>query len=423
MSRTLDALNAYPAADSAAVEAPLTRGPLRPRSADLIAPLVAAGAPGRRPSRVPAVDLPNGTGADDGTVDAPVLAAGLTGTLTDAVLAGRLHVPGDRDHKYTRGVVEVWAGSETYPGAAVLTCTAACRAGAGMVRLAAPRRVEDLVLARRPETVPVPGRHQALVVGPGTDPDDEPRASDLRRVLRTLMPTTPPSAPAAPLPAVIDAGALPLLPDLLAEGRLTPTAVLTPHAGEAASFLSALGRPTVRSEAEDPATAPALARELACRTGACVLLKGAPTLVATPSGDTVALDSGPGWLATAGSGDVLAGVLGTLLAAEQAFAEQARAEQDGAATRSVGTAWLPDGAGLLAEPDVAACAALAVRVHALAGAIASGTALPSSAARWPGPAMGLPGPAVGRPITALDVAGAVPAAVEHLLSLVGESRP
>ncbi|WP_166856008.1 MULTISPECIES: bifunctional ADP-dependent NAD(P)H-hydrate dehydratase/NAD(P)H-hydrate epimerase [Actinomyces] len=561
------------------------RGPLRPRAAALIAPLVGVGAPGERSFRVLAVDLPSGTGADDGTVAGPVLAADRTVTftclrgahvlapsrdlcgridvvdlglpvpgtapiavlpgpptieagggdaaggccgaavgtaaggtgeagvgwaagLTDTALAGRLHVPGDRDHKYTRGVVEVWAGSETYPGAAVLTCTAACRTGAGMVRLAAPRRVEDLVLAQRPETVPVPGRHQALVIGPGTDPDDEARATGLSRVLRTLMPMTPPrvardgapggdaagvsdsvrgavshgapggtsgiglgdapglgpedASEGAPLPAVIDAGALPLLPALLAEGRrLAPTAVLTPHAGEAASLLTALGRPTRRPEAEDPVTAPALARELAHRTGACVLLKGTPTIVATPSGDTATLDSGPGWLATAGSGDVLAGVLGTLLAAEQASAEWVGTEAGrggraghagvgshaggadapsvdtgagthavGASSPSVGAASQAGGAGVLAEPDVAVCAALAVRVHALAGAIASGAGLPNSAVRWPGPAIGgldsaptRPAPAVGRPITALDLAGAVPAAVEHLLSLVEESRP
>ncbi|MCL3790979.1 NAD(P)H-hydrate dehydratase, partial [Actinomyces sp. 187325] len=168
--------------------------------------------PGTAPIAAPPPHPAAGTAAG-----AAVGSSGTAGTA-DVVLAGHLHVPGDRDHKYTRGVVEVWAGSEAYPGAAVLTCTAACRAGAGMVRLAAPRRVEDLVLAHRPETVPAPGRHQALVVGPGTDPDDETRATGLRRVLRTLMPATPPHrAPAAegsrgraPLPAVIDAGALPL---------------------------------------------------------------------------------------------------------------------------------------------------------------------------------------------------------------------
>lgn len=441
-------------------------GALRPRAAELVAPLIAAGVPGDRPFRVLAVDLPSGTGVDDGTVEGPVLAADRTVTFTclrgahllapaadlcgrvdvvdlglpvpqtaplatggprlpdggagpaDAVLARRLHVPGEHDHKYTRGVVEVWAGSETYPGAAVLTCSGACRAGAGMVRLAAPRRVQDLVLAHRPETVPAPGRHQALVIGPGTDPEDEPRARELRQVLSTLLaPTGPASAtadpalpgtgaPTPPLPAVIDAGALALLPALLAQGRsLTPGAVLTPHAGEAASLLTALGRPTERPEAEDPATAPQVARELARHTGACVLLKGTPTVVAAPDGTCDLLGSGPGWLATAGSGDVLAGVLGCLLAAEQARTEQARTEQ------------LP-AADVL---DAAACAALAVRVHALAATLACGQepaddVLPGARAARPQPRHG-----TGRPVTALDVAQAVPAAVEHLLSLVGES--
>ncbi|MCL3778662.1 hypothetical protein H6X67_11100, partial [Actinomyces sp. AC-20-1] len=75
----------------------------------------------------------------------------------------------------------------------------------------------------------------------------------------------------------------------------------------------------------------------------------------------------------------------------------------------------------LTEPDVAACTALAVRVHALAGAIASGTG-PADPTAPAAPATGAR-PTAGRPVTALDVAGAVPAAVEHLLSLVGESRP
>ena len=441
-------------------------GALRPRAAELVAPLIAAGVPGGRPFRVLAVDLPSGTGVDDGTVEGPVLAADRTVTFTclrgahllapaadlcgrvdvvdlglpvpqtaplatggprlpdggagptDAVLARRLRVPGEHDHKYTRGVVEVWAGSETYPGAAVLTCSGACRAGAGMVRLAAPRRVQDLVLAHRPETVPAPGRHQALVIGPGTDPEDEPRARELRQVLSTLLaPTGPASAtadpalpgtgaPTPPLPAVIDAGALALLPALLAQGRsLTPGAVLTPHAGEAAALLTALGRSTERHEAEDPATAPQVARELASHTGACVLLKGTPTVVAAPDGTCDLLGSGPGWLATAGSGDVLAGVLGCLLAAEQARTEQARTEQ------------LP-AADVL---DAAACAALAVRVHALAATLACGQEpaddiLPGARAARPQPRHG-----TGRPVTALDVAQAVPAAVEHLLSLVGES--
>ncbi|MGK2348850.1 bifunctional ADP-dependent NAD(P)H-hydrate dehydratase/NAD(P)H-hydrate epimerase [Actinomyces sp. W5033] len=488
-------------------------GPLRPRAAGLVAPLIAAGAPGKRPVRVLAVDVPSGVGVDDGSVEGPVLAADRTVTFTclrgahvrapaaalcgrvdvidlglpvpeaeplapcpadgarvpagpggpggpagpgcpagpgrpggpggpapagasspglhddvlcpaDAVLARRLRVPGERDHKYTRGVVELWAGSETYPGAAVLTSSGAWRAGAGMVRLAAPRRVEDLVLAHRPETVPVPGRHQAIVIGPGTDPEDEPRATQLRRALGSVMRRAGGSADTPPVPAVIDAGALPLLPDLLAQARtLTPSAVITPHAGEAAALLSALGRPTARPEAEDPATAPRIARELVHRTGACVLLKGTPTLVATADGACFHLDSGPGWLATAGSGDVLAGVLGCLLAADQARAEASAA---GAGRHPAGRTAARTGQGLLTGADTAACAALAVRVHALAGALASGGGAVGRTSGAGGQASAPPGTGAhrsGHPVTALDVAEAVPAAVEHLLSLVEESSP
>ena len=204
-------------------------GPLRPDAAALIAPLVAAGEPGRRPLRVIAVDLPSGTGVDDGTIGGPVLAADRTITFTCLKgclclpparhLCGAVEVvplglpapasrpiarrpvdgglgdyliralpePGADDHKYTRGVVGLWAGSETYPGAAVLTASGAVRAGAGMVRLAAPRRVEDLVLAARPEVVPTAGRSQALVLGPGIDPADAARADELRAVLRPTL--------------------------------------------------------------------------------------------------------------------------------------------------------------------------------------------------------------------------------------------
>lgn len=382
-------------------------GPLRPAAAALIAPLLAAGAPGERPFRVLAVDLPSGTGVDDGTVPGPVLPADLTVTFTclrgahllppaaplcgrvvvadlglpvpqvpalaqrpaDAGLIRPLRVPGDTDHKYTRGVVGVWAGSETYPGAAVLATSAAVRTGAGMVRLAAPRRVEDLVLARRPEVVPARGRCQAVVVGPGTDPADVPRAAELRAALE--------EAAGAVVPAVVDAGALPLLPPLLdGAARLPLDALLTPHAGEAAALLSALGRPRSREEVE--AAPAAAARELAGLTGATVLLKGTPTLVAAPDGaPLLSLDPGPGWLATAGSGDVLAGILGTVLAAVRADAEV-----EGAA----------------GDIGLARAAALAVRIHATGAALASGAV------------DGAP----GRPIAALDVAEAVPRAIEAL---------
>ncbi len=389
-------------------------GPLRRPAAELIAPLRGAGRRGQRPFRVLAVDLPSGTGVDDGAVPGPVLPADRSVTFTcprgahllppaaravgrldvvdlglplperlplavrpdDAGLARLLRAPGGADHKYTRGVVGVWAGSLAYPGAAVLTCSAAVRAGAGMVRLAAPRRVTDLVLARRPEIVPAPGRAQALVLGPGTDPADAPRAVELRRALG--------AAARDALPAVIDAGALGLLPAAMADG-VHPGAVhvLTPHAGEAAALLTALGRTRTRADVE---AAPAeAARALAEATGATVLLKDTPTLIAGPGpGPVLSVDPGPGWLATAGSGDVLAGILGALLAATRAQ-EEGRARPDSAD---------PAAAESAESADPALAAALAVRLHALAGDLASGA----------GPGR------TGRPLAALDLTRTLPAA-------------
>ena len=389
------------------------RGPLRRRAAELIAPLRGAGPRGERPFRVLAVDLPSGTGVDDGTLPGPVLTADRSVTFTcprgahllppaaravgrldvvdlglplpretplavrpdDAALARLLRAPGGADHKYTRGVVGAWAGSLAYPGAAVLTCSAAVRAGAGMVRLVAPRRVTDLVLARRPEVVPAPGRAQALVLGPGTDPADAPRAVELRRALD--------AAARDFLPAVIDAGALGLLPAVMADGaRPGAVHVLTPHAGEAASLLTALGAARTRAGVE---AAPAeAARTLAEATGATVLLKATPTLIVGPGpAPALSVDPGPGWLATAGSGDVLAGILGALLAARGA-----RREGGGPPAEPALTADPADPA----EP--ALTAALAVRLHALAGELAAGA----------GPGR------TGRPLAALDLAGALPAA-------------
>lgn len=293
---------------------------------------------------------------------------------TDRDLASLLREPGDHDHKYTRGVVGVWAGSARYPGAGVLASSAAVRAGAGMVRLQAPRRVEDVVLAARPEIVLADGRCQAIVTGPGTDLSDGVRAEEIAQAVRR--------AAQEGLPAVLDAGALALLPGLLGgEGLvLGPRVVLTPHAGEAAVLLTALngrraqGEPWDRARVEDsPVQA---ARELVRLTGATVVLKGTPTLVACPErGRVWALDSGPGWLATAGSGDVLAGLMGAVLAAAQADVE----------------------AGLAEDLSPAACAALAVRIHALAGWEASQS--------------------TGGPIAALDLCAALPRVIGRVLRL------
>ena len=433
-------------------------GPLRPDAVALIAPLVAAGAPGRRPLRVIAVDLPSGTGVDDGTVDGPVLAADCTVTFTCLKgclclpparhLCGAVEVvplglpaptnrpiarrpvdgalgdyltrvvpePGADDHKYTRGVVGLWAGSETYPGAAVLAASGAVLAGAGMVRLTAPRRVEDLVLAARPEVVPAAGRSQALVLGPGVDPADTVRADELREVLRpTLAPArdsgggrvadgartgeeaADSAAGAAPAgaPAVVDAGALSILTELLDEGlRCTPRHVLTPHAGEAAALLTALAdsetpEGTARQWNRERVEAhPAHAVREICRlSGATVLLKGATTLIAAPHHPLVSVDSGPGWMATAGSGDVLAGVLGAVLAGAAARWER----EAGCAAAGANSAQ-----GVLVDSVAAG-----VRLHALAGAYAAAM-----------PGAGVVG-AGGHPVAALDIAAALgPARLE-----------
>lgn len=405
-------------------------GPLRPAAAELIAPLCAAGDPGERPFRVLAVDLPSGVGVDDGTLPGPVLAADRTVTFTcfkaahllppaaprcgrvdvvdlglpvpngaplavrptDTELGGLLRVPGDRDHKYTRGVVGLWAGSQTYPGAAVLAASAAVRTGAGMVRLAAPARVVDLVLARRPEAVPVDGRCQALVIGPGTDPADAPRAAELDAALGRVL-----GEAGEPVDAVIDAGALPLLAArVVSGGRCMPRQVLTPHAGEAAALLGALGEQTSRESVE--AAPAAAARRLAELTGATVLLKTTPTLIASPGGTLLSVDSGPGWLATAGSGDVLAGIIGALLAARRADAENGKA---------VG------GEDVQAEAP-ARCAALGVRLHALAAARAAGLVDASPAVTA---GAGRLFACSGHPLAALDLTEAIPAAWNHLWSI------
>jgi ADP-dependent NAD(P)H-hydrate dehydratase / NAD(P)H-hydrate epimerase len=213
-------------------------------------------------------------------------------------------VPGPRDDKYSRGVVGVVAGSQDYPGAAVLTVTAAVAAGAGMVRYLGPPRPADLVAAAVPEAVHGRGRVQAWVVGPGLVLADE-GAGRLDPTQREAID----EALGSDLPVLVDAGGLDLLlaADLgMRRGRPT---LLTPHAGECARLLG-VERPDVEA---DPVGA---ARELAGRSGATVLLKGSHTVLAAAADAPVwSQADAPSWTATAGAGDVLAGLVGTLLAA------------------------------------------------------------------------------------------------------------
>ncbi|GAA5039253.1 NAD(P)H-hydrate dehydratase [Microbacterium fluvii] len=218
------------------------------------------------------------------------------GPWSDTDTAALLRVPTASDDKYSRGVVGMRTGSVRYPGAAVLGVEAAWRAGAGMVRYLGPARAADLVLQRRPETVAADGRVQAWVIGSGTDQEDraDAEAETLRRILD------------GDVPVVVDAGALDL-----AIGARAPL-IVTPHAGEHARLRASLGLDASASASDDARERAAL--ETAAALGATVLLKGFTTIVADASGWAVRVRAATPWLATAGAGDVLAGIVGALVA-------------------------------------------------------------------------------------------------------------
>ncbi|MFV0375394.1 NAD(P)H-hydrate dehydratase [Microbacterium sp.] len=266
----------------------------------------------------------------------------MTAAWTAEETARLVPAPTAADDKYTRGVVGVRTGSDRYPGAAVLGVEAAWRTGVGMVRYLGPRFPTELVLRRRPETVCAPGRVQAWVIGSGTDAADRDAAET--DALREIL--------GGQAPVVIDAGAV----DLAADG--SAPRIVTPHDGEHARLRDLIGLP-----APGPDRA-AAARETSAALGAVVLLKGAATLVAAPDGSTRVVAAETSRLATAGTGDVLAGIVGGLAALSRtaALAEIAAA-----------AAWLHSAAG-----------AAAVRARG------------------------------GGPITALDVAEALPGVIGRL---------
>jgi ADP-dependent NAD(P)H-hydrate dehydratase / NAD(P)H-hydrate epimerase len=271
---------------------------------------------------VVAVDVPSGVDVDTGRFDGPHVEATVTVTfgthkiahlvdpaaracgvvhlvdigldlpappvqsLQAADVAALLPVPEPDDHKYTRGVVGVRAGSKEYPGAGVL-CVAGAAAGlAGMVRY--DGEAADLVRLEHPEVVVNDGRVQAWVVGSGG-------GADAGRAVKASL--------AAGVPVVVDADGLAHL-----AGPLGVPALLTPHSGELARMLG-MRREDVEADQLR------CAREAARRFGSVVLLKGRHTLVAAPQGEVRVTTVGVPWLATAGSGDVLAGLCGSLLAA------------------------------------------------------------------------------------------------------------
>ncbi|KOU25306.1 carbohydrate kinase [Streptomyces sp. WM6368] len=294
------------------------RGGLRPAAAALVE-RIPPGAP------VVAVDLPSGVDADTGEVAGPAVTADVTvafgaykpGLLIDpgasragavhlvdiglelpppevealqhADVAGLLPEPTASSDKYRRGVVGIVAGSAQYPGAAVLAVAGALRGGAGAVRYVGP--AADAVLARYPETLIGPGRVQAWVVGPGLG---EGRAGEVAELL------------AGDAAVLVDADGLRGLDPAALRARSAPT-LLTPHAGEAAALLG-VSRESVEAGRLDAV------RVLAQQYGASVLLKGSTTLVASGAGAVRVNPTGTPWLATAGSGDVLSGLAGSLLA-------------------------------------------------------------------------------------------------------------
>ncbi|MFB9237424.1 NAD(P)H-hydrate dehydratase [Plantactinospora siamensis] len=238
--------------------------------------------------------------------------------------------------KYNRGVVGVATGSATYPGAAVLSVAGALAGPTGLVRYAGGAKAE--VLHHHPsviatERVADAGRVQAWVCGSGLGSGDDASAA-----LRTVL--------AAPVPVVLDADGLSLLADDSGPDRLrdrdAPT-VVTPHDRE---FRRLAGEPPGADRV-------AAAHRLAARLNVVVLLKGDRTVVATPDGRAYANPTGTPALATGGTGDVLSGLLGSLLAAGLApeRAAVAAAYLHGLAGRTAARR------GPVTAPDVAAALA------------------------------------------------------------------
>lgn len=211
-------------------------------------------------------------------------------------------------HKGSAGRLLVVAGSQRFKGAAVLAATAALRSGAGLVVVAAPEAVAALLLERLPEAIvePLPEGGEADAVGrAAADADAVAIGPGLGR--GATVRATVEAALAAGTPAVVDADGLNVLADDPAPVRREAATVLTPHPGE-------LGRWLGRPAGDVDAGRLDAAREAAERWGAIVTLKGSPTVVAGPDGTAALNLTGNPGLATGGSGDVLTGLLGSLLA-------------------------------------------------------------------------------------------------------------
>ena len=243
-----------------------------------------------------------------------------------------LAAPADDDHKYSRGVVGFITGSREYPGSAILGVSGAVRTGVGMVRYLGPHENANLVLQARPETVIQPGPANAWVVGSGMNAADF-NDSLLQDIYRFGL-------------VVLDAAAL----TQVDYAKLTGRAILTPHAGELARMIGGFGHAGASISTLSPLQGARLAAQL---TGQLVVLKGHQSIIAAPYAEPLILPPASSWLATAGTGDVLAGIFGALLAVHA-------------------------GEVLADRLSLAEIAELGVRVHSLAAQIAAQAGPPAA---------------------------------------------
>ena len=303
------------------------------------------------PARTLAVDVPSGVDADTGAVAGEAVRAAATitfGTIKPGLLmlpgaefAGEVELvpiglslpaadleqlsaadvgpwlpdPGVESSKYTRGVLGITAGSDAYPGAAVLCTGGARRGGAGYLRFAGTGHPVELIRQRFPDVVATvvdhgdglavlgAGRVQAWVVGPGLGTDDAAAA-----VVEAVL--------GADVPVLVDADALTIVatrPQWLRDrADRDQVTLLTPHEGE---FARLVGGDAAEVKERLAADRLGMVRRIAEQLPATVLLKGSTTLIVDPDGKARVNGTGIGWLASAGSGDVLSGVAGALLAA------------------------------------------------------------------------------------------------------------
>ncbi|MBH0084586.1 ADP/ATP-dependent (S)-NAD(P)H-hydrate dehydratase [Salinibacterium sp. SWN167] len=269
-----------------------------------------------------------------------------------AEAARHIALPQDSDDKYSRGVLGLITGSAQYPGAAVIGVEAAARTGVGMIRYLGAERAENLILQRRPEAVMADGRVQAWLIGSGMDYANREPVSE-KHITAALSQN---------VPLVLDGGALDVV------RRVSTPTVITPHYRELSRLLD--------EPVDEIAAAPRdWAESAATRLGCTVLLKGHTTYI-TDGVTTVAVAAAPAWLATAGAGDALGGILGALVATHSD--------------------------AVLADPaQLVGLGATASYIHGRAAQLAS----------------------AGGPLTILDLCAHVPHIVAELVAVAGDSAP